>query len=422
VLSQTEFLQHLRGALNHLYEPDYLRRSPIADALGLGGRFRAASLLQRALIDAIEALAPPCDGLSEARAWLLYNPLHCRYVEQMTQQEVADQMGVSTRQLRRLQRAALSMLADRLWGQTAAARPAVGAGNTGPPSVTEELAWLRGTTPEALVDLAGVLGRVGDHVEQLAEHHEVGLEIRVDTAQGPTSSVFVRLPALEQALLTLASIFIRRASPSDAGVPPAIASGKRHRGIVQLHARRREIGIEIALSSSGAAGNAPLSTQDEACWEMAVRLAEISGGRLTLADDGPLKARLTLLSTEKLPVLAIDDNADTLQLFQRYTAETRYHVIGTRDPDDALTLAVGTSPRVVILDVMMPQVDGWELLARLRQHPQTSHIPVIVCTILPQEELAVSMGASAYISKPVSRTAFLAALDRNAVPRASERR
>ena len=60
----------------------------------------------------------------------------------------------------------------------------------------------------------------------------------------------------------------------------------------------------------------------------------------------------------------------------------------------------------------MPQVDGWEVLGRLRQHPLNSHIPTIVCTILAQEELALSLGASAFVRKPVTRQAFLAALDR----------
>jgi CheY-like chemotaxis protein len=60
----------------------------------------------------------------------------------------------------------------------------------------------------------------------------------------------------------------------------------------------------------------------------------------------------------------------------------------------------------------MPQTDGWRVLSQLRQHPLTSHIPVIVCTILVQEALALSLGACAFLRKPVTRQAFLAALDR----------
>jgi CheY-like chemotaxis protein len=69
---------------------------------------------------------------------------------------------------------------------------------------------------------------------------------------------------------------------------------------------------------------------------------------------------------------------------------------------------------VIILDVMMPDIDGWEILGRLRSHPSTSAIPVVVCTILAQEELALSLGASGFLLKPITRQALLEELDRQA--------
>jgi CheY-like chemotaxis protein len=67
---------------------------------------------------------------------------------------------------------------------------------------------------------------------------------------------------------------------------------------------------------------------------------------------------------------------------------------------------------VIVLDVMMPRIDGWEMLGRLRSNRATSHVPVIVCTIMAQEELALSLGAAGFLKKPVTRQDFLAALDR----------
>jgi len=124
---------------------------------------------------------------------------------------------------------------------------------------------------------------------------------------------------------------------------------------------------------------------------------------------------------EQLPVLAIDDNADTIQLMQRYTTGTRYRLLGTHGLEQALDLAEQFSPQIVVLDVMMPQLDGWEVLGRLRQHPLTSRTPIIVCTILPQEELALSLGASGFVRKPITRQSFLAALDRQVAPTEPER-
>ncbi len=74
-------------------------------------------------------------------------------------------------------------------------------------------------------------------------------------------------------------------------------------------------------------------------------------------------------------------------------------------------LASELAPRVIVLDVMLPGMDGWELLGRLREHPQLSAVPVIVCTILPQQQLALALGAGAFVRKPFSREAFLSVLD-----------
>jgi Amt family ammonium transporter len=76
-------------------------------------------------------------------------------------------------------------------------------------------------------------------------------------------------------------------------------------------------------------------------------------------------------------------------------------------------LAEACQPRAILLDIMMPGLDGWELLERLREHPRTGGVPVIVCSIVPQESLARLLGAADYIRKPVTRRALLAALDRH---------
>ena len=77
-------------------------------------------------------------------------------------------------------------------------------------------------------------------------------------------------------------------------------------------------------------------------------------------------------------------------------------------------MAQEISPEIIVLDVMMPDMDGWEVLGQLRHHPVTSHIPIIVCTVLPEEELAHSLGASDFVRKPLPRQVFLSALSRQA--------
>jgi CheY-like chemotaxis protein len=175
---------------------------------------------------------------------------------------------------------------------------------------------------------------------------------------------------------------------------------------------QREVEIQVRCVPSGGDLEPP-SDDEETSLDMAYRLAVLSQGRLTHAfgEEG-FTATLTLPALEQWPVLVIDDNADTLQLFDRYASGTRYRLVATQDPEEALSLAAECLPQIIVLDVMMPQTDGWRVLSQLRQHPLTGEIPVIVCTILAQKALALSLGASAFLRKPVTRQAFLEALDR----------
>ena len=113
-----------------------------------------------------------------------------------------------------------------------------------------------------------------------------------------------------------------------------------------------------------------------------------------------------------LSILVIDDSLDSLHLLEHYLADTRYRLVSTNDPQQAIPMAEGSAARVIVVDLMMPRIDGWTLLQRLHNHPVTANIPVIICSILRQEELAQSLGASAYLRKPINQAEFLALLDR----------
>jgi CheY-like chemotaxis protein len=204
--------------------------------------------------------------------------------------------------------------------------------------------------------------------------------------------------ALKQALLNLIGVAMHQTKRGEVGIVARLC---------QPH-----VEVEIVGAASPPAAQV-VSDEDRAAVDLAQQLADLSAGKLTCSTGaGSFAAKLTVPAFRQWPVLAIDDNAYALQLLQRYASSTRYHLVGARDPEQALSLAQKLNPRAIVLDVMMPGTDGWELLALLRQHPLTCHIPVVVCTILTQEDLAYSLGASDFVRKPVTRQAFLAALDR----------
>jgi CheY-like chemotaxis protein len=111
-------------------------------------------------------------------------------------------------------------------------------------------------------------------------------------------------------------------------------------------------------------------------------------------------------------VLVIDDNPEVIQLFQRYLGGGAYYVVGATTSQEALRLTREIRPHAITLDVMMPTQDGWEILQNLKNHPATKDIPVIVCSVLREHELALSLGAADFLAKPITQQMLLMALTR----------
>ncbi|HXV85342.1 MAG TPA: response regulator, partial [Gemmatimonadales bacterium] len=117
-------------------------------------------------------------------------------------------------------------------------------------------------------------------------------------------------------------------------------------------------------------------------------------------------------------VLVIDDDAATRDLMRRLLVKDDYRVLEAEDGEAGLRAARDLRPDVITLDVLMPGMDGWAVLAALKQEPALAGIPVVMLTILDAERLGFSLGAAAFLTKPVEREALLAALQAVAPGRA----
>lgn len=126
---------------------------------------------------------------------------------------------------------------------------------------------------------------------------------------------------------------------------------------------------------------------------------------------GKIACRFSLPTSEERVVLVIEDNESVIKAFQRYLNGYNYQVVGITTSENALQAARSIKPAAVTLDIMMPHQDGWETLQALKNDPATEHIPIIICSVLEDPDLALSLGAAAYLSKPVAQTELLAMLD-----------
>ncbi len=122
-----------------------------------------------------------------------------------------------------------------------------------------------------------------------------------------------------------------------------------------------------------------------------------------------LKKKISQPEFEKESPLVIiaEDEPSTAELIGIYLKEGGYRVEYARDGIEALRLVRELQPFAVILDIMLPGKDGWEVLQALKGDPSTSDIPVIIHSILEERELAFALGATDYIVKPADKALFL---------------
>ena len=99
-------------------------------------------------------------------------------------------------------------------------------------------------------------------------------------------------------------------------------------------------------------------------------------------------------------ILSIDDDPQVISLYQRYLTPQGYHVIPLTDPKQAVARASKLKPYAITLDIMMPEIDGWQVLQKLKNDPETCDIPVVICSILEDEEKGFNFGAADYLIKP----------------------
>jgi signal transduction histidine kinase/CheY-like chemotaxis protein len=102
-----------------------------------------------------------------------------------------------------------------------------------------------------------------------------------------------------------------------------------------------------------------------------------------------------------IKILVIDDDPVALALTERYLHRKEYKFLMTDSGKEGIQLAEQEQPDIILLDLMMPVIDGWTVLSVLKEKPNTQHIPVILLTMLDEEELGIDMGAVDYLRKPI---------------------
>ncbi len=117
-------------------------------------------------------------------------------------------------------------------------------------------------------------------------------------------------------------------------------------------------------------------------------------------------------ASAKKRVLVIDDDPDAVYLLQESLNPHEFEINGTRNGHDGLRQAREQHPQAILLDIIMPGADGWQVLHDLKEDPATANIPVILLTILDKKALGFRLGAAAYLLKPLDPVAVREALNK----------
>ncbi len=411
-MDREAFASLVRDALAHLRNRYYLGKHPLASELGSAGRPLSGDALRDLLVARIEDLKPAGDAATSQDAdWRRFRHLVLRYQDGYTLEQAAHALGVSVRQATRDHHQAVEAICDGLWsrrfegdssdGETSEGRgpdDRLDRGRAG--DLAEEIAKVAGSE-ESTADLAETVEGVVATLEKLARENGVSFRPFVADALPP---IAMGRTLLRQAILNLL-VYTIEVVP---GCQVLLAGTDTARGITLRILVQRIDGESTVLPDA-----TDISTEAMEMVAAARQLLEAQGGSVELngGHAGQPLVTITLPPVQLRTVLVVDDNPELVALFRRYLHDQTYRVIQATSGATALRLAAQLRPDVIILDVMLPSQDGWEILHLLGQDPETRGIPVVMCSVLPERVLARSLGVSAFLPKPVTRQALLAALE-----------
>ncbi len=398
VISKDLFGGYVKECLANLYDPGLLQTHPLVELLvpQHAPRETSAQHLREIILAALETLRPAEHVHYGRPEWLGYRIMWMRYAECRYQTEICQELRLARTTFYNAHRQALEAIASVLWARYQEQIPNPDSGNVGATSpapaelAREEAMRCAHDSRREMVSLGTVLESVRDTITPLAKHRGVTLVIE---APQSLPSTYGDPAILRQIILNMLTDII------------AVADGET------IHVAVNVVKEDTVWQLRGwSASPKPEEDLERLPGFVVSRsLLGVYGGRFWVEGDGRCKPAIffTLPVARPKAILIIDDSADALALYQRYLQAEEYRLRVARSGDEVRTILAETTPDLVLLDVLMPQQDGWDILQRLKTMPETTHIPVVICSVLSQPHLALVLGATRVLQKPIEQQALI---------------
>jgi CheY-like chemotaxis protein len=417
MIDRTTFNEVVKDCLANLYDFTALETHPLIFSIlkppaGYAGT--RDEFVRGLVLEAIELLRPlRIESSPSSPEWRPYLILRKRFIEGMGLQELADFLSISGRQLRRDQARSLQAIAAILWEKLYHDQEVKAPGvnladsedNQEAPAGSDYQAF---EVHDEVVDVRETTLRVFDMLKRRLD--EKGVVVEFEFAESSVPVITDRI-ILRQILISMFNA--------------ALHMQAEKRILVSSRVEDGQVGIRLAVKAAEGWELAGEDDEDAALdsvsyWGNLIR-AELDE-RVEVKDGSSWAVREILLPrSDQRVVMVVDDQEAAINLFRRYLSQTNIITIGASRADQVVPLACHFQPVMITLDVMMPQMDGWELLQQLKTNVETRHIPVIVCSAWEDPDLSRSLGADKFLKKPVTQKMLLAAMEELIPPARTEK-
>jgi CheY-like chemotaxis protein len=389
------FNEVIKNVLDNLYDIASLETLPaLFTVIKIPQRYSGSKgeFVRQFMLDAIEQLRPARKELSlTVPEWRPYIILTKRYVEGMGSQELSDLLVISQRQMRRDHHKALSALTEILWAVCY------------PDQASESDTDLNPVIEvhNEMIDPVETINGVYAMLKKQFDQKNISVEFL--PAEDFTPVITDRV-VLRQVFISLFNDILHNQTGDVLKINCRSSANHVVLEFTSLINGERKDKKSVSDETSGDESTAV------AYWSERIH-ARFEEEYFEENATHQVKRTLWLPHSDQKIMLVIDDQEPVVKLFQRYLSQTDLLVIGINHPEQAIPIAHRLHPVLITLDVMMPQMDGWELLQLIKLDELLKNIPIIICSAWDDPDLSRSLGAQCYLKKPVTQKMLLDAVN-----------